>query len=126
MTRFVSLVFGLLVSCAHEERPESILRSLYADHQPQYGREVDFENQRQLGRYFTPELTALFLKDAECRERTKEICNLDFDPVFAAQDYDQQPLNLLIEQVGQRRFKVTYTNINRRSQEFDVERTEHN
>jgi hypothetical protein len=39
-----------------------------------------------LQRYFTDELAALLVKDRECSERTHEICNLDWDPIFASQD----------------------------------------
>jgi len=39
-----------------------------------------------LMRYFTPELTALILRDRECVARTREICNLDFLPLWDSQD----------------------------------------
>jgi hypothetical protein len=40
----------------------------------------------ELGRFFTPQLVALLRKDRECAARTREICRLDFSPIWAAQD----------------------------------------
>ena len=39
-----------------------------------------------LERYFTGELATLLLQDRECAARTKEICKLDFDPIWDSQD----------------------------------------
>lgn len=39
-----------------------------------------------LRRYFDKELASLLVKDRQCAVRTGEICNLDFDPIFASQD----------------------------------------
>jgi hypothetical protein len=39
-----------------------------------------------LSLYFTHDIVALLLKDRACVHRTKEICNLDFDPIFDTQD----------------------------------------
>ena len=38
-----------------------------------------------LERYFDTRLTNLILRDRECVKRTKEICNLNFDPIWASQ-----------------------------------------
>lgn len=39
-----------------------------------------------LARYFSPALVQVLRKDALCRTKTREICRLDFDPIFASQD----------------------------------------
>jgi len=39
-----------------------------------------------LRRYFDLELASLLVKDRYCIAQTGEICNLDFDPIFASQD----------------------------------------
>lgn len=39
-----------------------------------------------LGKYFSPGLIELLKKDRLCTSRTKEICGLDFDPIWASQD----------------------------------------
>lgn len=43
--------------------------------------------QAELEKYFDPALTALFLREQQCLASGKaEICNLEFDPIFASQD----------------------------------------
>lgn len=37
-------------------------------------------------KYFTPELSELFLQDRQCIARTQGICNLDFMPLWDSQD----------------------------------------
>ncbi len=106
------------------ESPEMLLQTLYANHKPQDEKGIDFEDEAALTRYFTPELTALFLKDAACKEKSQELCNLDFDPVFAAQDFDAQPLDLAVEKQSETRYKVTFTNLTRRSLIYDLRNTE--
>ena len=39
-----------------------------------------------LASYFDDQLVELWLADRTCVARTREICNLDFDPVWASQD----------------------------------------
>src|SRR5262245_51869826 len=39
-----------------------------------------------LSKYFDDRLTGLWLADRECSERSHEICNLDFSPIWASQD----------------------------------------
>ena len=117
------LTLALLVSCSRSEPPETIIRTLYDEHKPQHERGIDFDDTQQVARYFSPELTALFAKDTACKEQTKEQCNLGFDPVFAAQDYDDKPLDLAIETLSPTRYKATFTNITRRSLIYDVVET---
>lgn len=105
------------------ETPEILLQTLYSEHKPQHDKQIDFENEAQLARYFSPELTALFMRDVACKKRTEGLCNLDYDPIFAAQDFDDKPLDLVIERQSPTRFKVTYTNMTRRSQIYEVVET---
>jgi hypothetical protein len=39
-----------------------------------------------LSKYLDDSLVALVLKDRECRQRTQEVCNLDFAPLWDSQD----------------------------------------
>ncbi|RUL71066.1 DUF3828 domain-containing protein [Dyella choica] len=39
-----------------------------------------------LGRYFDPHLVELIARDHQCRERTHEVCRLDFAPIWDSQD----------------------------------------
>ena len=120
----VLLVLTLTAACTPAEKPEAVLEALYAAHKPQNDRDVDLGDKQQLSRYFSPALTALFLRDAECVERTKEVCNLGFDPIFAAQDFGNEELNLVIEPAGTNKFKVTFTNLTRRSLIYEVVKTD--
>ena len=47
-----------------------------------------------LSLYFTDELVELILKDRKCVRETHEICNLDFDPIFASQDPGAESLQI--------------------------------
>jgi hypothetical protein len=47
---------------------------------------VSQQSAEVLGRYFEPQLARLLVYDQECAARTQGICNLDFDPIFNAQD----------------------------------------
>ena len=58
------------------------------------------------------ELTALFIKDAECGKLEQGVCNLDFDPVYDAQDFEKTTNLQIAAVVGQPDlFNVTFTNI---------------
>jgi hypothetical protein len=97
--------------------PEEFIRSLYRFHQP--GKETPdwFGNERTLSKYFDTELTALFMKDAECQKREQGVCNLDFDPIYDAQDFDKKTTNLQIAAVAGQPdlFNVTFTNLGTRT-----------
>ncbi|MEA2164055.1 MAG: hypothetical protein QOK37_2182 [Thermoanaerobaculia bacterium] len=48
-----------------------------------------------LSRYFDGTLTALILADRKCVERTKEVCRLDFSPIWDSQDPSATKVNVL-------------------------------
>lgn len=51
------------------------------------GKPIEEQSPDILSKYFSPELVKLFLKEAECKQfRKGELCNLEFDPIFASQD----------------------------------------
>lgn len=51
-----------------------------------FGPGIRTQSKPVLERYFSPSLASLLMKDAECQRTTKEVCKLDFDPLFASQD----------------------------------------
>ncbi len=55
-----------------------------------------------LSLYFTDELAELILKDRKCVRETHEICNLDFDPIFASQDPGAESLQIAPANKGNR------------------------
>lgn len=56
------------------------------------------ESRTRLERYFTPELAQLLVKDSACQRKRREICNLDFDPLFNTQD--PRVTDLTVETTG--------------------------
>jgi len=97
--------------------PEDFIRSLYRFHQP--GRDTPdwFGDKQTLSKYFDKELTALFIKDDECAKREQGVCNLDFDPIYDAQDFEKETTNLQIAAVAGQPdlFNVTFTNLGTRT-----------
>lgn len=51
-----------------------------------FGKPLTQQEDPVLRRYFDQELTSLLIKDRHCAAKAGEICNLDFDPIFASQD----------------------------------------
>lgn len=47
---------------------------------------VSQQSESVLRGYFAPDLARLLIADRECAARTQGVCNLDFDPIFNAQD----------------------------------------
>jgi len=90
------LVTGAFAICgtAGAESAQSVVARLYKDFAWQalssqselFGDVLSHQKKTVLDRYFSPDLTALFLQDESCQSKTKEICSLDFDPLFASQD----------------------------------------
>jgi hypothetical protein len=118
------------------DTPEGVIRGLYGEYQPadfkqlnvkqKLGLGIKYDNKAILSRYFDANLTGLFFKDEKCKEASGGICNLDFDPVLDAQDYDADtPFNLKIKQVSGKplRFSVIFTNIGTRSLVYEFVRT---
>ena len=73
-----------------ENGPEQVIRALYKAHRPWEHKEVKLGNPAVLSKYFSPELTRLFLKNAQIeRDCPKgDLCGLDFDPILGSQDFD--------------------------------------
>ena len=70
--------------------PEEVIRSLYKAHQPWEHKELNLSSRDVLSKYFTPELTKLFLKNAQVERECPEgdLCGLEFDPILGSQDFD--------------------------------------
>lgn len=109
----------------------NIVRSLYEDFAGEAVLE-DPETQKPLLdqprlvmlRYFTPELSALILRDRECAVRTQEVCNLDFSPIWDSQD----PIGATVKMAGEStlgkvRATVRYPNGEKREMVFRLTKT---
>src|ERR1700755_2459977 len=89
-----TLIIALLVvassAVAAGEEPQEVIRELYKAHRPWEHKELNLGNRAVLSKYFSPELTKLFLKNAQLERDCPEgeLCGLDFDPILGAQDFD--------------------------------------
>ena len=125
---FISLVF-ISTACFGAETkkssPEDFIRALYRFHKPGRDTQDWFGDKQTLSKYFDKELTALFIKDDECVKREQGVCNLDFDPIYEAQDFDKETTNLQIAAVeGQPDlFNVTFTNLGTRTLVYKLTNT---
>jgi hypothetical protein len=91
-----AVVFLLFVAIASTmfgsgDEPEEVIRALYKAHRPWEHKELNLGDPAVLSKYFSPELTQLFLKNAQLeRDCPKgDLCGLDFDPIIGAQDFDE-------------------------------------
>ena len=89
---FVIALLTILTSfvVAAGEDPQEVIRALYKAHRPWDHKELNLRSRAMLSKYFSPELTKLFLKDAHVeRDCPKgDLCGLEFDPILGSQDYD--------------------------------------
>jgi hypothetical protein len=95
-TKHTALVIALLTVVAASvvaagDGPEELIRALYKAHRPWEHKELSLSNRAVLSKYFSPELTGLFLKNAQIeRDCPKgDLCGLEFDPILGSQDFDE-------------------------------------
>ena len=93
MTR--AIVLALLTVAASSavaagDGPEEVIRALYKSHRPWEHKELNLGNRAVLSKYFSPELTKLFLKNAQLERDCPEgdLCGIEFDPILGSQDLD--------------------------------------
>jgi hypothetical protein len=96
MVMIRALVLALLTVVASSavtagDDPEEVIRALYNAHRPWEHKGLNLRNRAVLSKYFSPELTKLFLKNAQVeRDCPKgDLCGLEFDPIIGAQDFDE-------------------------------------
>lgn len=92
MTRLVLSLLTVVASSAVAagDRPEELIGALYKAHRPWEHKELDLANRAVLSKYFSPELTKLFLKNAQVERDCPDgdLCGIEFDPMLGAQDFD--------------------------------------
>ena len=93
MTR--AIVLALLTVAASSalaagDGPEEVIRALYKAHRPWEHKELNLGSRAVLSKYFSPELTKLFLKNAQLERDCPEgdLCGIEFDPILGSQDFD--------------------------------------
>jgi hypothetical protein len=65
-----------------------------------HGKSLDWGNPKVTGQYFGSDLVKLLQLNHACEVATKEVCNLNSDPVFNAQDYDDKGIKTEILSVS--------------------------
>lgn len=92
--RAAVLLALVTVFCAHaaEDARLAVVERLYQDYSweagPGISKRTPFLNEKSgvLTKYLTKSLSRLLLEDRKCAERTREICQLDFSPMWNSQD----------------------------------------
>ena len=104
--------------------PEIFIESIYDNHRPLSSRAISFDNKEVLLKYFDDELTRLFIKDDECKKRAGGICSLDFDPIYDAQDFEENTTILKIKRLKiPSSFEVTFNNLGVRKLIYKLTKT---
>jgi len=75
---------------AATDGPEEVIRALYKVYRPWEHKELNLSNRAGLSKYFSPDLTKLFLKNAQVERDCPEgdLCGIEFDPILGSQDFD--------------------------------------
>jgi hypothetical protein len=85
-------LFTLFSAHAAEDARLAVVERLYQDYAwetgPRISKRTPFLNEKSsvLTKYLTQSLARLLLEDRKCAERTREICQLDFSPIWNSQD----------------------------------------
>lgn len=88
---FLSLFAAFSAHAAKDARL-AVVERLYQDYAwetgPGISKRTPFLNEKSvvLSKYLTKSLSRLLLEDRKCSERTREICRLDFSPIWNSQD----------------------------------------
>jgi hypothetical protein len=79
------------------ESPEALIRRLYDNHLKENVIPSKDSNsqayQKILADYFDEELTGLLVEDDKCASKEQEPCKLDYDPIIASQDSDNNEIS---------------------------------
>ena len=73
-----------------------------------FGKQLAQQEDPILRRYFDPELASLLIEDQRCIKRTREVCKLGFDPIFASQDLGVSDLSIASQGRGLVSVEFTY------------------
>jgi hypothetical protein len=103
---------------------KAVVEELYRDYawvilidEPSLANLID-QPEKELKKYFTEPLANMILRDRQCARKTKDLCRLDFDPIYDSQDPDGAH-QLHIEQMNLG-YEVKVTFIRRWSSSSDI------
>lgn len=91
---FTAIAIGSANTATAANSEALVVTRLYKDYAwqamasqtPLFGEDIAHQNKAVLGKYFSPALTDLLLKDSACQLAYQGICKLDFDVLFNSQD----------------------------------------
>ena len=107
---FCSITFFCIPPAIATNDPQyNLINDLYKKHPPNIDK-YWLDNKKELSRYFTRNLTLLFIKDDKCKIKTGGICNLDFDPIIGAQDFDNPNFELKLTRLSAIKIKANFIN----------------
>ena len=119
-----SLFFAAPMAAAEPRTPQELITSLYSHHRPDKGKEIKLCERGSISKYCDATLTELFLKNCACEKKTHEVCNLDWDPFYDAQDFDASDPNPRIKEMKPAgSFEVTFTNLGERKLIYEMKKT---
>ena len=113
----------LFAAAPAPDTPETLIKSLYAHHQPGKNKNIDWCNRKTISKYANARLTDLFIKDCQCAKRTKEFCQLDSDPFYDAQDFDDADPNVRVKATDPNTFEVTLNNFGDETLVYTIQQT---
>lgn len=73
-----------------------------------FGKPVQQQSESILRQYFDPGLAALLVQERNCVIRRREVCNMDFDPLFASQDPAATDFTIQGQGIGKVTVAFTY------------------
>src|SRR5438128_12530160 len=92
------------------DTPVALIQSLFARHQPKKDKSLNWCDKTTIASFVDARLTALFIKDCQCAKRTGEICQIDSDPFYDAQDFDDADPNPRVKEIAPNTYAVTISN----------------
>lgn len=96
---FIILFLSLLNLHANDQEKIPVLKQLYKAFPATGGlNDQSIVEQKKviLEKYFDKQLSSLITRDNLCKQRTQEICKLDFDPIYASQDPEINNINYIV------------------------------
>ncbi|MCX6060706.1 MAG: hypothetical protein NT103_00420 [Campylobacterales bacterium] len=98
---FFSILFVSLLNLhANDQENIPLLKQLYKAFPATGGLNDQLISEQKkviLDKYFDKQLSSLIARDNLCKQRTQEICKLDFDPIYASQDPEIKNITYVVD-----------------------------
>jgi hypothetical protein len=123
---WVTIIALTLPGCSNPKTNQDValaknaLEEIFKEDDPAHNKPFEWGNPKILGKYFDSTLVGLFKANEECETRTKEVCNLDGDPIWNAQDYDEKGIKAEISHIPNSEGMVFKVKISNLGQHFET------